>query len=55
MDKEERKWTYGVDKACEEVGLPSKRLKTLVKIRFASKVVMFQETTEYASTINLCY
>ena len=42
-------------KGCEEVGLPSRRLKIPMKMRFPSKVVLFQETTEYASAINLCY
>ena len=42
-------------KACEKVGLPSMRLKTPVKTKFASKVVLFQKTTEYALAINLCY
>ena len=52
--KKSRKSNTEWIKACEEVGLPNRRLKTLVKTRFASKVVLFQETVEYASAINLC-
>jgi hypothetical protein len=43
------------DKACIDAGLPSRKLKTHVKTRFASKVVLFQETQEYADAINICY
>lgn len=43
------------NKACIEAGLPSRKLKTPVKTRFASKVVLFQETLEYADAINICY
>jgi hypothetical protein len=31
------------------------KLKSLVKICFAWKVVLFQETLEYYETINICY
>ena len=35
--------------------MPSKHLKILVKIRFASKIVRFQKKIECALAINLCY
>ena len=43
------------DKACIDAGLPTRKLKTPVKTRFASKVVLFQETQEYADAISICY
>jgi len=36
-------------------GLQPWKLKTLVKTRFASKVIMFEETLEFKATILLCY
>ena len=42
-------------KTCIKAGLHAKKLKTLVKTRFASKVIFFQETLEYADAINICY
>jgi hypothetical protein len=41
--------------ACHEVGLPPQKLKTLVKTRFASKIVLYQEMLEYNCAITLCY
>jgi hypothetical protein len=41
--------------ACHEVGIQHKKIKTLVKTRFASKVTLFQETLEYVNAINICY
>ncbi len=38
-----------------EVGMQHKKLKTLVKAYFVSKVIMFQETLEYVNAINICY
>ena len=35
-------------KACIEVGLSSRQLRTPVKTWFASKVLLFQETLDYA-------
>ena len=35
--------------------MPTRKLKTPVKIIFASKVVLFQETQEYADAISICY
>lgn len=32
-----------------------KKPKTLMKICFASKVIMFKETLEYVNVINICY
>ena len=43
------------DRACIDAGLPTRKLKTPVKTRFASKVVLFQETQEYADAISICY
>jgi len=40
--------------ACWEASLSPRKLKTLVKTRFVSKVVLFQETLEYAYTITIC-
>ena len=42
-------------KACIKAGLPARKLRTPVKTRFASKVILFQETLEYADAINICY
>jgi hypothetical protein len=39
------------EKACIECGLPPQKLKTLVKTKFASKVIMFKETLEFKQTI----
>ena len=43
------------DKACIDAGLPTRKLKTHVKTRFAPKVVLFQETQEYADAISIFY
>jgi hypothetical protein len=43
------------ESACKEIGLKPQKFKTLIKIRFTSKVVFFQETLEYVVAINLCY
>ncbi len=42
-------------RACLDVGLRHPKLKTPVKTRFASKVILFQKTLEYRDAINLCY
>jgi hypothetical protein len=42
--KKSTKGRHEWDAACVEASLPTRRLKTLVKTRFASKVVFFQET-----------
>lgn len=41
------------EKVCVDVGLSPRKLKTLVKTKFASKVVLFQDT--FAYIINLYY
>jgi len=52
--KKLRKGRLEWELACE-VSLRTWKLKSLVKICFASKVVLFQETLEYYATINICY
>jgi hypothetical protein len=42
-------------KACKNSKHSPQKLKTHVKIRFASKVIIFKETFEFDDTINLCY
>jgi hypothetical protein len=42
-------------KACHEVNMQHRKFKTSVKTNFASKVILFQETLEYVSVINICY
>ncbi len=41
--------------SCIIVGLPSKMLKILVKTKFASQVIFFQETLTYQDAISICY
>jgi len=36
-------------------GMPPRKFKTLVKTKFASKVILFQKTLEFKHTIALCY
>ena len=43
------------EKACIDARLPTRKLKTPVKTRCASKMVLFQETQEYADAISMCY
>jgi hypothetical protein len=40
---------------CFNIGLSHQKLKTPVKTRFASEVILFQETLKYQDAINLCY
>jgi hypothetical protein len=40
---------------CLDVGIFNQKLKKMVKTRYASKVIMFQETFKYHDVINLCY
>jgi hypothetical protein len=42
-------------KTCFDIGLSHRKQKTLMKIWFLNKVIMFQETLEYCDAINLCY
>jgi len=50
-NKGKQKWEF----ACQEISLLLRKLKTLVKTGFVSKVVLFQETLEYAHAITICY
>ncbi len=43
------------EKAYHEANMQHKKLKTLVKTHFASKVILFQETLEYVNVINIYY
>jgi len=43
------------EKACIECGLSPQKLKTPIKTRFASKVIMFEETLEFKQAIITCY
>ncbi|KAJ7538060.1 hypothetical protein O6H91_11G033100 [Diphasiastrum complanatum] len=49
--KGRQEWT----KACIDSGLRPRKLKTPVKTRFASKVILFQETLEFREAIITCY
>ncbi len=49
--KRKREW----ERACMDSGLWLHKLKTLVKTRFVSKVIMFEETLEFKAIILLCY
>jgi hypothetical protein len=40
-------------KACIDAGISHQKMKTLVKTKFANKVIIFQKTLEYWDTINL--
>jgi len=42
-------------KACLDVGISHQKMKTLMKTKFANKVIIFQKTLEYWDTINLFY
>jgi hypothetical protein len=43
------------EKACIECGLLLQKLKTPIKTRFASKVIVFEETLEFKEAIITCY
>ncbi len=47
------RWEWA--KACKNSKHSLQKLKTHVKIRFASKVILFKETFEFNDTTNLCY
>ncbi len=49
--RDRQKW----EKAFIEIGVPSWKLKTLMKIKFVHNVILFQETLEYVNAINICY
>ncbi len=42
-------------KTCKDVVLWPQKLKTLVKTKFASKVILFKQCLEFKDTINLYY
>lgn len=55
-------WITGSDnrrqewlKACVDVDLQPRKLRTPIKGRFASKVIFFQEALDYQHAFNLCY
>jgi len=55
-------WTKKYEKGREEWeqprfenGMQHQKLKTLVKTKFASKVVMFKETLEFKNATFFCY
>jgi hypothetical protein len=43
------------EKPCVESGLLPWKLKTPIKTRFASKIIMFEECFEFKEIILLCY
>jgi hypothetical protein len=51
LGKGRQKW----EKACVESGLWPRKLQTPMKMRFANKVIMFEEALEFKKTIILCY
>ena len=53
--KKSRKGGREWKEACIDAQLRPRKLKTLVKTRFASCVILFQETLEYRNAINMCY
>jgi hypothetical protein len=53
--KESRKGKWEWEKSCVERGLQSWKLKTLLKTKFANKVIIFEKTLEFKETIILCY
>ncbi len=61
LQKKSLKWrnqgkgSKGGKKICIESGMRHWKLKTLMKIRFLSKVIMVEETLEFKQTILLCY
>jgi hypothetical protein len=42
-------------RACLDASIYHKKLKTLMKNKFANKVILFQKTLEYRDAINMCY
>ncbi len=42
-------------RACLDVGLSHRKLKTPLMTKFVSKVILFQKTLEYCDVINLCH
>jgi len=54
MKKSGKGW-HEWHKACLDSGVFPQKFKTPVKIKFASCVILFQETLEFKHTISLCY
>jgi hypothetical protein len=55
MDKEVGKGKQEWERASVEKGLWPRKLKTPMKIRFGSKLIMFEEVLEFKEAILLCY
>jgi hypothetical protein len=53
--KKSKKGRQEWEKACIQCGMPPRKLKTIIKTKFASKVIMFEETLEFKQTIITCY
>jgi hypothetical protein len=51
FDKNRQEW----GKACIECGLSPRKIKILIKTRFASKIIMFEKTMEFKQAIITCY
>jgi hypothetical protein len=54
IKKSDKGWSEW-QRACLDAGLSHQELKTPMKIRFTSKVILFQKTLKYQDAINLCY
>jgi hypothetical protein len=51
-----KKKKHECENACVELsGLQHWKLKTLVKTRFASKIIMFEKALDFKKAIVLCY
>jgi hypothetical protein len=55
MDQKSGKGWQKWQKACSNVGVLSCKLKTLVKIKFISKIIIFQETLEFKHVVAFYY
>ncbi len=55
MDKEIREKEARVGKSMHGYWVAPWKLKTHVKTKFSSKVIMFEETLEFKAIIMLCY
>jgi hypothetical protein len=51
LGKGRQKW----EKDCIESGMRHWKLRSLVKTKFASKVIMFEKTLEFKQDMLLCY
>ncbi len=52
--KKSRKRRQEWERACMDSGLWPRKLKTPIKTRFVSKVIVFEETLEFKAAILLC-